>query len=115
MIIATEKKTAKKEAGDNSRWDITWNEVLGAFKILSGRRGITFYEVGPDRNPLGDQPITGLKVSGNDLFILGKQTGYVIFGSQVKRVIRERFESSGIEKATLLFYPYKELEFSWTN
>jgi hypothetical protein len=86
MIIVTEK-TSKQEAGNNSEWDITWKEALGVFKILSGRRDITFHEVGPDKNPLGNQPITGLKVSGNDLFIYGKQTGYIVFGSQVSHVL----------------------------
>jgi hypothetical protein len=115
MLIVTEKKTPKNEAGNNSQWDITWKEALGVFKVLSGHKGVTFFEVGPDRNPLGNQPITGLKVSGNDLFIYGNQTGYIIFGGQVKRVTREHFESSKIEEMTLLFYPYKELEFTWTN
>jgi hypothetical protein len=115
MVIITEKETPKNEADNNSKWDITWKEALGVFKVLSGHKGVTFFEVGPDHNPLGNQPITGLKVSGNDLFIYGNQTGYIIFGSQVKRVIREHFESSKIEEMTLLFYPYKELEFSWTN
>jgi hypothetical protein len=115
MIIVTEKKIPKKESGNNSKWDITWNEALKIFKTLSGRRDITFFEVGPDRNPLGDQPITGLEVSRNNLFIYGKQTGYIIFGGQVKRIVREHLESRGIEKITLLFSPYKELEFNWKN
>jgi hypothetical protein len=115
MIIVTEKKIPKQEAGKNSTWDITWKEALGVFRTLSGRKDIVFFEVGPDRDPLGDQPITGLKISGNDLFIYGKQTGYIIFGSQVRRVIREHFESYKAEKITLLFSPYKELEFNWTS
>jgi hypothetical protein len=56
-----------------------------------------------------------LEISGNNLFIYGKQTGYIIFGNQVARVVREHFESFKIEKITLLFSPYKELEFSWTS
>jgi hypothetical protein len=115
MIIVTEKKTSKQEAGNNSRWDITWKEALGVFGTLSARRDIAFFEVGPDQKPLGNQPITGLKVSGNDLFIYGVQTGYIIFGSQVRRIIREHFESYKREELTLLFSPYKELEFSWTS
>jgi hypothetical protein len=38
MIIVTEKRTPKQEAG-NSKWDITWSEALGVFKILSGSKG----------------------------------------------------------------------------
>jgi hypothetical protein len=115
MVVITENKTPKNEAGNNSKWDITWKEALGVFKALSGRKGVTFFEVGPDRNPLGNQPIAGFNVHGPDLFIYGNQTGYIIFGSQVKRVIREHFESSKLEEMTLLFSPYKELEFTWTN
>jgi hypothetical protein len=115
MAVITEKKTPKNEAGNDSVWNITWKNALKVFKTLSERKDITFFEVGPDRNPLGNQPITGLKVSGNDLFIYGNQTGYIIFGNQVKRVTREHLESSKIEEMTLLFYPYKELEFTWTN
>jgi hypothetical protein len=48
MVIITEKKS-KQEAGDSSKWDITWKEALGVFKTLSGRRDITFHEVGPDK------------------------------------------------------------------
>jgi hypothetical protein len=116
MIIITENKaSSKQEAGNNSKWDITWKEALGVFKALSARGGVNFFEVGPDRNPLGDQPITGFKISGNNLYISGIQTGYIIFGYKVKRVIREHFESSKIEEITLLFFPYKELKFTWTN
>jgi hypothetical protein len=97
----------KQQAGKDSTWDITWKDALGVFKALSGRKGVTFYEVGPDRPPLGDQPITGLKVSGNDLFIYGKQAGYIIFGSQVRRVVREHFESSRIEKYLYFFLPIR--------
>jgi hypothetical protein len=115
MIIVTEKKTSKQEAGNNSEWDITWKEALGVFKTLAGRRDLTFFEVGIDQNPLGNQPITGLKISGNDLFIYGNQTGYIVLGNQVKRIIREHFESYKTEKITLLFSPYKELGFNWKN
>jgi hypothetical protein len=118
MIVLTEKKnkgSPKKEAGNNAQWDISWKEALGVFKTLSGRKDITFFEVGPDRNPLGNQPITGLKISGNDLYIYGNQTGYIIIGTQVRRVVREHFESQKVEKISLLFSPYKELEVSWKN
>jgi hypothetical protein len=117
MIIVTEKKS-KQETGDNSKWDITWKEALGVFKTLSGRKDITFHDVGPDRSPLGNQPITGLKISGNNLFIYGNQTGYIVFGSQVKRVIRSHFKLSktgGVEIMTLLFFPYMELEIGWNS
>jgi hypothetical protein len=105
----------KQQAGKDSTWDITWKEALGVFKTLSGRKGVTFHEVGIDQNPLGNQPIMGLKISGNDLYIYGNQTGYIVFGSQVKRIIRRHFESSKIEEITLLFSPYKELEFNWKS
>jgi hypothetical protein len=117
MVIITEnkKKTPKNEAGNRSQWDITWGDALRVFETISGHRGITFYEVGPDRNPLGNQPITGLKISGGDLFIYGTQTGYIVLGKQVKRIIRDHSESSRIEKIIMLFSPYKELEFTWTS
>jgi hypothetical protein len=115
MIVVTEKKTSKKEAGNRSRWDITWRDALRVFETISGHRDITFYEVGPDRNPLGNQPITGLKISGSDLFIYGTQTGYIVLGKEVKRIIRDHSDSSRTEKISLLFSPYKELEFSWTS
>jgi hypothetical protein len=112
MIIVTEEKMARHESGD-SEWDITWKAALDAFKAISANNGITFFEVGPDIPPLGKQPITGLKVSGNDLYIIGKQTGYIVFGSQVKRVVRRHFGSSRLERITLLFSAYKELEINW--
>jgi hypothetical protein len=120
MIIISEKKTPKHEAGKNSEWDIAWKDALDVFKTLSKRRDIGFLERGHDRSPLGDQPITGFKISGNNLFVLGQQTGYIIFGNQVKRVIRRHIESSKLkwfrmEEITLLFSPHKELEFSWTG
>jgi hypothetical protein len=114
MIILTENNSPKKEAGSNPEWDLTWKEALGVLKVLSGRNDIRFYEIG---HPflLGDPLIAGLKISGNDLFIYGKQTGYIIFGDRVKRVIRKHIEARRLEKMTLLFFPYKELEFSWTS
>jgi hypothetical protein len=87
------------------------------FKILSGRKGIIFREIGRARSPLGNQPIIGLKVSGNDVCIYGKQTGYIIFGGQVSRVIRRSIalsETDRSERMTLLFSPYLELEIGWT-
>lgn len=115
MIIVKENKTPKREAGSNSQWDISWKDALGVFKAISKRNDITFFEVGPDRNPLGNQPILGLTIYGFDLVIQGRQTGYIVFGSQVKRVVREHFEKSGSETIRLLFSPYKELEIGWSN
>jgi hypothetical protein len=115
MIIVTERKTPKQEAGNISERDITWKEVLGIANALSGRKGVDFLEVGSDRPPLGNQPIVGLKAFGSDLLIYGKQTGYVIFGNQVKRVVLRHFEPSKAEGMVFLFSPYKELALDWTN
>jgi hypothetical protein len=115
MIIVTEKKTPKKEAGNNSEWDITWKEALGVFKILSGNKGITFFEVGPDRPPLGGQTIRGLTTSGKDLFIYGNETGYIIFGNRVARIVRSHFESSKTEEMSLILHSGKEFQFTWTS
>jgi hypothetical protein len=118
MIILTENKSKrlpKKEAGNNSKWDITWKEALGVFKVLANRKNIAFFEVGPDRNPLGDQEITDFRISGNNLYIYGQQTGYIIFGNRVTRVVREHSTSLNSELLTVLLGPYKELLFSWTS
>jgi hypothetical protein len=116
------RKPQMKEAGsptaNDYRWDITWKEALGVFKVLSGRRDIVFYEAGPDCNPLGNQTITGLKVFGNDLYIYGNQTGYIVFGSQARRVIREHTKKWGskvMDTLTILFKPYKELMLGCEN
>jgi hypothetical protein len=118
VVILFEKSTAKREADRNTQWDISWRAALAVFKTLSVRKDIIFWEVGPDRSPLGNQPIIGLKVSGNDVYIYGKQTGYIIFGGQVSRVIRKHLEVAKFdvtETISLLFSPYKELEISWTG
>jgi hypothetical protein len=114
MLIVTEKKIPKKEASNNSEWDITWKEALGVFKALSGQK-ITFWDADFDRKPLGKQPITGLKIQGNDLHIYGTQTGYIIFGDKVSRVVRTHHDSPKVEKMTLIFSPYRALELSWTS
>jgi hypothetical protein len=115
MVIFIEK-SPKREAGSDSEWDITWKDALGVFKLLLRRNDIRFFEVGPDRSPLGsNQSKVGIRASANnnDLFIHGKQTGYIIFGSQVKRIIRRHYESSGVEEMVFLFSPYKELVLRW--
>jgi hypothetical protein len=123
MVIVTEKKSIKQEGSTYTEWEIPWKKAFEVFKMLSMRRDFSFYERGfgrtsvgdRPRSPLGDQPIVELKISGNDLFIYGKQTGYIIFGSQVDRIIRTRFEPSALERMTLFFSPSKELVFDWGN
>jgi hypothetical protein len=119
MIIITEKKLRKAEGsstiGGNRSWDIAWKDALGVFKILSNRRDISFEEIGPDRPPLGNQPILGLKISGNDLVVYGKETGYIIFGNQVARIVRRHFESPKVETITILFSSGKELKLGWKS
>jgi hypothetical protein len=45
MIIVAENKnkgSSKKEAGNSSKWDITWKEALGVFKCYLAKKGLLF-------------------------------------------------------------------------
>jgi hypothetical protein len=117
MIIVQENKMPRPEDVKSTLWDITWKDALKVFKMLSGRTDVEFFEPCANHHyPLGNQPITGFKISGDDLYIYGKQVGYIIFGRYVKRVTREHFESAGfeVERMTMLFNnPQKTLMFKW--
>jgi hypothetical protein len=117
MIIVKEKIEQKEAKNDDVWWDITWKDALKVFNMLSGRRDVKIYDLNLERSPLGDQPILGFKVSGNDLFICGSRTGYVVFGIHIDHVVRSRHDIFGYEYMEIYFKSSKrdELKITWKS